>query len=283
MHNSKSYSRSTWKKSKPDYRNDHKIKFPQAVREIVRTSDIILEVLDARAIEKTRNPELEKLIKKEGKKLIRVLNKSDLINISELKKDKELTELEPYIFFSVKDKTGKTRLKNKIKIEVKRQKVEYAKARVGIIGYPNTGKSSLINAIVGGTKKASTSKVRGQTKAIQLIRFTKDILLLDTPGVIPDSENPNANLSDLKKHVQINSITHDKVKDPDFIILDIMKKHPGVLQDYYKIKTDDVEELLELLGKRLNLLKKGGQVDTDRTARVILKAIQEGKIKIQEV
>ena len=159
----------------------------------------------------------------------------------------------------------------------------FPQTRVGIIGYPNTGKSSLINSIVGRGKRANTSSERGHTKTIQHIRFTKNIVLIDTPGVIPDNEDSNINMTNLKKHVSISVVTYDKVKNPDFIILELMKKYPGVLQKYYKIKTDDVEELLDKLGQRLNFLKKGGEVDTDRTARAILKIVQEGKIKIQTI
>jgi len=278
----RSSSRSAWKTSKPDTHNKHKIKFPQAVREIIEKSEIILEILDARAIEKTRNLEIEKLIEKAGKKLILVLNKADLIDIAEFKKNKDVSNLEPYVLYSVKSKLGKERLKNLIKIEAKKIKIPFPITRVGIIGYPNTGKSSLINSLVGG-KKVSTSSERGHTKAIHKIRFTKSIVLLDTPGVIPDEDNPKANVIDLKKHVQLNVITYDKVKDPDFIVHELMKKHKGTLQEYYKIKTEDTEEFLEILGKRLNFLKKGGKIDTDRTARAIIKAVQEGKIKIQEV
>jgi len=276
----RSFSRSHWKTQKPDYVNDHKIKFPEAVREIIKTSDIVLEILDARAVEKTRNIELEKLIEKKGKKIIRVINKIDLIKLSELKKNIELKKLEPYVFFSVKKNVGKAKLREKIKIEVKRLKLQHPKTRVGIIGYPNIGKSSLINALVGG-RKVSTSAEAGHTKAIHKIKFTEDIILLDTPGVIPDTEDSNISIADLKKHAQINVRTYGKIKNPDFIILDIMKKHPNKIQEYYKIKTDDVEVLLEKLGKKRNFLKKGGEVDTDRTARLILKEIQEGKIQIQ--
>jgi len=273
----RSFSRSAWKTAKPDTHNEHKIKYPEAVRKIIKSSDIVLEILDARAIEKTCNLEIEKLIKKEGKKLIRVINKVDLINVGELKENKDMTELEPYVLYSVKKKIGKERLKTLIKIEVKRAKIPFPIARVGIIGYPNTGKSSLINSLAGG-KRVSVSSERGHTKAIHKIRLTKNIILLDTPGVIPDNEDSNVVLSDLKKHVKINVVTYDKVKNPDLIVHEFMKDNKEVLQKHYGIKSDDAEEFLEKLGRKLNFLKKGGKIDIDRAARVVIRAVQEGKI-----
>jgi len=149
--------RNGWRRSKPDSHNEHSKKYPQVVRDIIKTSDIILEILDARAIDKTRNHELEKLIEKDGKKLIRIINKVDLIDISELKKNKELGELEPYVLYSFKKKIGKAKLQEMIKIEAKRSKAPFPRKRVGIIGYPNLGKSSIINSLVGGRKATASS------------------------------------------------------------------------------------------------------------------------------
>lgn len=262
----------------PDH-NRHSVKFPVAVREMIRTCDILLEVLDVREIEKTRNKELEKFILNEGKKIILILNKVDLINLSELKKNYPLSDLEPYVLFSNKSKIGKGRLREKLKIEVKKLKMKGRQARIGIIGYPNTGKSSLINSLAGGGKVSASSE-SGHTKAIHKIRFNKDILILDTPGVIPDKEFGEKNVFDSKKHFSIGVRTYDKVKNPDMIVMDFMEKHPGKLQKFYDVKEDDVELLVEKIGIKYNLLKKGGKVDVERAARVILKDIQEGKIKI---
>ncbi len=272
-------SKKSGRTRKPSDRNDHKIKFPVAVRDMIRTCDIILEILDARAIEKTRNLELEKIVKENGKKIIWIINKADLVNINELKMNYDFSELKPYVLFSSKSKVGKAKLREVLKIEVKRLKMHGKKARVGIIGYPNTGKSTLINSLAGGGK-VKTSPESGFTKSISKIRFNKDILILDTPGVIPDSESSNESLLDLKKHAQISVKTFDKVKNPDLIVMEIMRKFPGKLQGFYNIREDDVEIFLEKIAEKNNFLKKGGAFDVDRAARFVLKTIQEGKIRI---
>ena len=272
-------SKKSGRTRKPSDRNDHRIKFPAAVRDMIRTCDIILEILDARAIEKTRNFELEKIVKENGKKIIWVINKADLIDVNEFKLNYDLSELKPYVLFSSKKGIGKSRLRDIIKIEVKKLKMHGKKARVGIIGYPNTGKSTLINSLAGGGK-AKASPESGFTKSISKIRFNKDILILDTPGVIPDSESSERSLTDLKKHAQINVKTFDKVKNPDLIVMEIMKKFPGKLQVFFDIQEDDVEIFLEKVAEKNNFLKKHGAFDVDRAARFVLKAIQEGKIKV---
>ena len=80
-------SKKTGKFKKQPTTNKHRIKFPKIVADVIRTSDIILEVLDARFIEKTRNQDVENLVKNQGKKLIYILNKADLIDINELKQN----------------------------------------------------------------------------------------------------------------------------------------------------------------------------------------------------
>lgn len=259
--------------------NRHKDPFPKVVKEMIRTCDIILEVLDARFIEQTRNIEIENLIKKNNKKIIYILNKCDLVDIKNLIKNIELDQLEPYVFLSTYKKIGRSKLITKIKIEVKRLKLNKT-ARVGVIGYPNTGKSSLINFITG-RGAAKTAPESGFTKGIQKIRLTDGIHILDTPGVIPDKENATDIPSDLKKHAMIGVKTYDKVKNPDFVVSELMKSYPNIFEKFYNIEANgDSELLIETLGRKKHWLLPRNIVDIDKTCRFILRDWQEGKIKI---
>jgi ribosome biogenesis GTPase A len=262
--------------------NRHKQPIPQIVKEVIRISDVILEILDARFIAQTRNLEIESLVKNQGKTLIFVVNKIDLVNIKELKESKEFRKLKPYILFSCKSRAGVRRLRNNIKIEVKRMKITAPQAHVGIIGYPNTGKSSIINLLIG-KKSAGTSPQAGFTKGIQKLRLTKGILVLDTPGVYPEYEESPLKEEVAKKHAEIGIRNFDKVRDPDIIVTKLMKDYPGVFESHYLIEADgDSEMFVEELGKKKHFLRKGGEVDIDRTSRLILKDWQEGKIKFRQ-
>jgi hypothetical protein len=257
--------------------NKHRKSYPLVAREVIRISDIVLEILDARFIEETRNREFEDIITKNSKKIIYVLNKSDLIDVNEAKSKIELHGMQPYVFVSCKSREGISDLRSRIKIEVKRLNMTYKRAHVGVIGYPNTGKSSVINMLVG-RPVARTAAEAGFTRGMQKIRLAKGILILDTPGVIPEKET-GPEKRNLEKHTQIGARTWDKVKDPDMIVLGLIKKYPEIEKFYGLNSEGDVELLIEKLGRKMNFIRKGNLVDTDKAARRILRDWQEGKVK----
>jgi len=225
------------------------------------------------------------MIKEEKKQLIYVLNKIDLIDINDVRKKANELDLFPYVLFSAKSREGIRDLRDRIKIEVKRSSVKkkgFKRAHVGIIGYPNTGKSSIINLLTG-RKHSGTSAQAGFTKGMQKVKLSKGILIIDTPGVIAKGEDSNIKRSDLKKQAEIGVRTFDKVKNPEFIVSELMKEHPALLENFYRIGADgDAEILLEKLGRRNNFLKKGNVVDIDRTARLILREWQKGNIRMKK-
>jgi len=248
-------------------------RFWDVVNEVIKESDIILEVIDARFIDQTRNLEIEDKVNMRGKRLIFILNKSDLITIPLATVEHSLKGQE-YVFVSAKNNLGTTILRSKIKEEKKRPLI------VGILGYPNTGKSSLIN-VLKQKKSAGTASVAGFTRGLQKIKIDTGIYLLDTPGVIPYKEKDDI------KHAMINIKHPSKIEDPEFIAEDILiiaiEKNPKLVETLYKIKLKEGEEIPELLGRiALNFkwLKKGGLPNIDLISRKIIEDWQRGRLII---
>jgi hypothetical protein len=187
------------------------------------------------------------------------------------------------VFFSCISREGSKELREKIKIESKKIKIPEDKTlnkiTVGVIGYPNTGKSSLINILIG-KKSAGTGAEAGFTKGMQKLRLTSEIVLLDSPGVIPQEEYSGVEQEAISKHAKVGGRSYSQVREPEFVIAYLMREFPGILEKHYDIPADgDSEILLEELGTKRGFLKKKGVVNTDQIARFVLRDWQEGKIK----
>ncbi|MDO8563824.1 MAG: GTPase [Nanoarchaeota archaeon] len=261
----------------PEIHNRHKISFPAQVKNIIRISDIVLEIVDARYITESRIPELEEIIKEQEKMLVHVVTKIDLVDVKKLKESEQAKDLSNPVFISCKTKEGIKNLRERIHILAKKFK-DRERVHIGVIGYPNTGKSSVIS-ILARRAAAPVSSQSGFTKSMSKIRFSKGILLLDGPGVVPTKENLFGD-QDLKKHALLGVHVPESVRNPDLIVFELMKMNPGRLEKHYDIESEgDVEKLLQLLGERWIILKKKGEVDSDKTARRILKDWHTGKIK----
>lgn len=243
------------------------------VNKVIQQSDIILEVLDSRLPELTRNPEVEEKVNAAGKKLILVLNKCDLIGQETAEKEKRRLAKEQYpvIFISTKLHQGTRLLREAILMKEEKQEIT-----VGVLGYPNTGKSSLIN-VLKGRKAASTSAHAGHTRSLQKVRVTNRIMMLDSPGVIPFEEK------DEVKHVLIGAKMFSDIKNPDIsaceLITYLNMNFPQLLSRFYTIPgSDDAFTMLEQIAEKRNLKSRGDIYDTDKAARLVLQDWQLGKI-----
>ena len=262
---------------------------------IIKESDLVLEVLDARLVELSRNDVVEKMVEEIGRPMLFVINKSDLVSKKSLKEQvRELKKKGDVIFVSSKrPKDVKVLLyaiKKIFKKHGKREKTirqvgdpkiktREAKAEivVGVLGYPNVGKSSIINALAH-KKKVKVSKKAGTTHGIHWVKVTNEIKLIDSPGVIPLVKG------DEVRYGLIGAKT-DKIKDPSIIthalIKLFLKNNPKNFNEFYGIEiNEDVDDVIEQIGKKKSYLLKGNNVDEFRTSSDIIRDWQSGRLKL---
>ena len=245
-------------------------KYLEIVYKNIRIADVILEVLDARDPLGTRNKKIENFIVDNNKNLILIIHKVDLVPKSVTLKWKKLFDKEfPTIFTSKKKKYG-------ISIKILKKEIkklcQKSDIKILIIGYPNVGKSTLINAIKG-RPTVGTSPDAGFTKGKQYIRLSEDILLIDTPGVIPFDDLDDINL------VLKNALRVEKVKEPYFVMEEILKKiDKKILVETYGITFSDLDDLLEKFARKRGKLLPGNEPNIEEAARIIIRDWQRGKI-----
>ncbi|MBW2975407.1 50S ribosome-binding GTPase [Candidatus Woesearchaeota archaeon] len=241
--------------------------FDKIVSKVIEKSDIVLEVLDARFIQETRNARIEQVIKKK-KILIHVINKCDHVDKRHL--DKAKRKLENCVFVSAKEHLGTTLLKQKIKALANKKRIK--KPIVGVIGCPNVGKSSLINSLKG-SYSAKTSQEAGYTKGEQYLRVGRNFLMIDTPGVITRDKQEEEEL------VLIGAKNPFAIKDPDLALIQLLNNHPGLIEGTYGVEVkDDKEDTIEDIALKLNLKRKGNLPDIERASRKVLHDWIRGKI-----
>ena len=284
--------------------------------QVIENSDVILEVLDSRDPLTCRNKDLENKIKsgKNSKKIILVLNKIDLIPVQNaIDWQKYLSNEFPCVLFKSNTQTQSANLSqsNLFDKNLKDQKeyiTEILKGNksiggeellnllknysridgntksnivVGVIGIPNVGKSSLINSLTRGNN-VGVSNTPGFTKGLQEVILDNNIRLLDCPGVV---------MSNDENSILHNVIRTEDIKEPIEVVGKILKK---MSQEYFlntynldisilKGSELTIEKIVYLVGEKMKKYKKGGVVDLDKSARIIINDWNLGKLKYYSV
>ena len=263
----------------------HMQKAMRQIEEKLKLIDIVIEIVDSRAPQSSKNKFLENLTK--TKKRIIVMSKKDLADPSLLKKWEEKYKNENYypvpcnlnINQDVNDilkaiqVVGKDKIDRDIRRGMKPQPI-----RVMVIGIPNVGKSTLINRL-SKRGSASTANTPGHTRSQQWIRVDKTLELLDTPGILPphyDSQKEAINLA-LIGSMKLETISTSDLVNELLVIL--RKNHLDKLIERYSLEKVETDfDILEGIAKRRGLLLTQGQYDIEKAEVLLLKEFKEGLI-----
>ncbi len=242
---------------------------------VIKETDFILEVLDARDPEGTHNLMIEEFVKKNRPEIeiFLVLNKIDIIPKPVLEEwVTHFRKLGYRVYFlSARFNRGVNFLLRDL-----RRIISRPHSNVLIVGYPNTGKSTLIEALTEGKKKVGTSASAGYTRVIQKIKLTDKIFLLDTPGVIPIDETNETDLA-----IKACMIA-DKLDDPLAVVEALYKiLDPSVFKKKYHITLnpdDTLDDLIEKIGRKTGKLMTGAKVNAYEVHKMIIRDWQNNKI-----
>ncbi|CAG5085487.1 Oidioi.mRNA.OKI2018_I69.PAR.g10907.t1.cds [Oikopleura dioica] len=248
---------------------------------VLDSSDVIIQVLDARDPQGTRCHHIERYLEKEKphKHLVFLLNKVDLQPIAVTRKWVQLlTKERPTLAFhsSITNPFGKGAL-----ISLLRQFALLHKDKksisVGFIGYPNVGKSSVINTMKK-KKVCNVAPIPGETKVWQFVALTKRVFLIDCPGVVYSGQQHDETELVLRGVCRVENI-----EDPPSHVPEVLRRAEHVhLAKLYQItgweKDETGIEFLEMIARKRGKLLKGGEPDVHSVAKSVLRDWQYGKI-----
>ena len=276
----------------------HMAKTKRQIMEDVRLVDIIIELLDARIPISSQNPDIAEITK--NKKKIIVLNKCDLADERQNKRWVEYFKSKniPAVLTDSNSGKGIEECVRKIKkIMEEELKGQAEKGRIGrkikamVLGIPNVGKSSFINRI-SKRNSATVGNRPGVTRQKQWIRINSNIELLDTPGVLwPKFQN---------EEIALNLAYTGTIKDDILATIEVgfsllkylINNDINKLKIRYKLNNNEIDkilnsdleenekavEILHMIGRKRGAIISGGNVDEEKTAKIILDDFRNGKI-----
>ena len=262
----------------------HMAKAMRLMKDALKEVDGVIMILDARCPFACLNDKLSEMF--ENKSVLYVLNKADTVDRKDVldATSKFVKDGKQVIAISAKNKGDVSALYNKI-FEVLKEKVErnerrgyFKPVRVMVAGIPNTGKSTVINALCG-SKKAQVGDKAGVTRSNQWVRLDK-IELLDTPGTCPPSfENQT-----MAKHLAYIGSINDEIMDLTDLCVEFLAemkdKYAENLKARYNLsgESETPLELYEEICKKRGFLLKKNEYDYERGAKAIFDDLRSQKL-----
>lgn len=263
----------------------HMAKARRMIEEDVKLCDLVIEIIDARIPESSRNPDIEAIAA--GRARMILLNKADMAD--ERQNRLWLDEFEGMGISSllINSKTGegtgrvsdaaRTACAGVLK-KYESKGVTGRPIRAIVCGIPNVGKSTFINAYTKGAH-TKTGNRPGVTKGRQWVRISKTIELLDTPGILwpkLGDERTGINLA------VTGSINDDILNEDELsisLVNAIASMYPGRIHERYGVdESADAVNVVNEIALRRGALKKGGEPDFSRAARLILNDFRSGRL-----
>jgi ribosome biogenesis GTPase A len=263
----------------------HMTKAKRMMEENIKLIDLVIEIIDARIPFSSRNPDIDSLAK--NKSRIILLNKSDLADDSANQAWIDYYKSKGFYCLKINAKNGYgikqvTPLINEACSEkIARDKakgIQNRPIRAMIVGIPNVGKSTFINAFAGKACTKTGNKP-GVTKGKQWIHINKNLELLDTPGILwPKFDDKLVGM----RLAMIGSMNDQVInlEDLSFEILKFIKEnYPGFIKARYEMDEDrEILEIMDEIGRIRGCLKKGSMIDYEKLAGVIADDFRSGRL-----
>lgn len=254
--------------------------------------DAVCEVVDARIPQVSRNPDMDEIAG--SKPRILILNRTDLADPEETKQWVAFYRSKGYAVLTTDAKSGagvakfsaavRTLLADKI--EKWKEKGQTGRSvKVMVVGIPNVGKSTFINKVLG-RKSAKAADKPGVTRGQQWFRVEGGLELLDTPGILwPKLDDERTGIL-----LAVTGAVKDNILDVETLACKLMEilyhYAPELLTERYKFELPHEDEEIDFLGYELlmragrkrGFLISGGEIDTERMARILLDEYRGGKL-----